>query len=94
MVFDGVIVAQTADELGGPCALSYVPEAYLGHCEIRAGHHVLAVVDGVALANRIAAYAIGPNGGYSDVSINTSNQQLTCRTFETWVLNGSGETAK
>lgn len=80
----GVVVAWIADEVGGSCAISYVPATHLGHCEVRAGEQILAVVGSPALARRVAAYAIGPNGGYSDVSIAPSSQPLTCCSFEHW----------
>lgn len=81
----GVVIAQISEQLGGMQALSYVPPGYVGNCAVMSGSETLAVLSSGMEAVRIAAYAITPDGGYSDVSVHPSSLEPTHSSFCNWI---------
>lgn len=85
MASTGVVIAESSMHSGGTQAVSYVGDGYTGRCEVCDGSRVIAVVRDHKLACRIAAYAIGPNGGYYDVAVFRSDRAVTHQSLESWI---------
>lgn len=80
-------VAQNPDEIGADCALTDVPAGYSGPCAVVTdANESVAVLPSEGEAQRVAAYAVSPNGGYGSVRIVPSNSAVTHTDFNEWML--------
>ena len=83
----GIVIAQTAVEIGGDMATSYLPVGYSGRCAIvtESDAKVIAVLSSGIEAFRIAAYAITPDGGYGSVRIYPTQEEQTHASLCEWI---------
>ncbi|MBW4979918.1 hypothetical protein ABWH88_09560 [Marinobacter adhaerens] len=86
----GIVIAQTAVEIGGDMATSYLPVGYSGRCAIVADSDskVIAVLSSGIEAFRVAAYAITPDGGYGSVNIQPTELGETHESLLDWIEVG------
>ena len=70
-------------------AYTTVPETYSGICTVDLGvGKRVVVVPHVGIANSIARYAIGPDGGYNEVTVSaTPNAMITHESTVDWVMD-------
>ncbi|MCP5213373.1 MAG: hypothetical protein H6998_20845 [Hahellaceae bacterium] len=82
-----MIIAQTADAIGGDNAVSRVNEAYTGGCEVvTCNDETIAILPNYIEARAVAAYAITSDGGYGSVIVvEAPGKQITHSSFNDWL---------
>lgn len=86
-----MIIHQGSDLLGAHTVSDNTDREYNGPCKVidlsSAEHKLVGVFPTKEEATRIAIYSITPDGGYSSVEIQTSNDlELTHCSLEEWIM--------
>jgi len=84
-----MIISQVPNEIGGETAISKLPRNYTGVCEVISINGIsVAILPNSDEANKVATYAIKPDGGFGSVEvIKASKKKPTHDTFIDWLMD-------
>ncbi len=84
---DFKLLSKNSEEIGGDGAISYVDKSYIGNCEVivaDGSSRSIAILPNLEEAERVACYAITPDGGYSSTEVHSTKLSVTNKSFNDW----------
>lgn len=84
-----LVISSSPMDVGGHCAVSTVKEGHEGPCSVHdTNDKLIAALPNYAEAEKVARYAITPDGGYGSAYISESkaSEPITHNTFDEWAF--------